>query len=197
MIKAQEMKRIAKFALLGVGGFVIGLVIVFIIAIFIEGAYTGTEAVVALQETIAIFYAILGASGAAALGLASRRGWRKVTILALVGAIGFAAVSWAREEYWFMPYLTWEKWSFLISIVSSVILGVIIGTALGLTLGGSRKIIGLALAGALGFVIGALFLVIFGIYYEHVAWFAGPGIVGFTFLGAALGFLEKGKAETV
>ena len=169
----QQIKRIAKFALFGTIGFGIG------------GA-------IRLIGFGVVELLIMGAIGGAALGLALKRGWGKVTILALLGAIGFS-VGTVIAVFSMLD----APDNSLTDFITGAVAGAIGGLALGLALWDWRKFIGLTLAGALGFVIGALFLVIFGIYYEHVAWFAGPGIVGFTFLGAALGFLEKGKAETV
>ena len=75
--------------------------------------------------------------------------------------------------------------------------GALGGAALGLALRDKREIIGLALAGALGFLIGSMIATYlhywlgFG-FLLTVIMFSLQGIIGGASLGAALGYLEKG-----
>ena len=88
------------------------------------------------------------------------------------------------------------------AVSSGIVLldGALGGAALGLALRDRRKIIGLALAGALGFWIG----LVIANYLQHwlefgwlllpVIKFSLQGIIGGASLGAVLGYLEKPKA---
>jgi hypothetical protein len=89
-------------------------------------------------------------------------------------------------------------------IVYGIAPGVCIGIALGLTFLDLNKIIGLGLAGALGFGIGMLIVYPsfhpwtgLGIPGNLKPWFGWIlwGVIGGAFLGAALGYLEKRRAD--
>ena len=71
------------------------------------------------------------------------------------------------------------------------VMGMVGGGALGLALQNRREIIGLALAGALGFGIGGMIL--YATHLDRWLEFVLMGIIGGAFLGAALGYLEKEK----
>ncbi len=164
MIKAQEIKRIARFTLFGTIGFGIG------------GAFR-------LIESGVGGLSIMGAIGGVALGLAIRRGLGKVTILAVLGAIGFS-VGTLIAVFSMLD----APDNFLTDFITGAVAGAIGGLALGLALWDWRKFIGLTLAGALGFGIGGMFASYTGFLF-NILW----GIIGGAFLGAALGFLEKSE----
>ncbi len=129
---------------------------------------------------------IMGAIGGATLGLALRR---KVATLALVGAIGFLAGPLAGMFVW-----GFAGGKDLAGVLFLAVTGMIGGAALGLALRNRREIIGLALAGALGFGISGIFL--YTTHLDLTPWlgFVLMGIIGGAFLGATLGYLEKEKA---
>lgn len=160
---SQETKKIAKFALFGAIGFGVG----------------------------ALFLLTMGITGGAALGLALKNR-RKVIVLALVGGIGFLFGLWVGVYVWEQAVALWEPfktvWGY--AIYGGTI-GAIEGAALGLVMGGRRKIIVLAIAGALGFGIGIIIApsTPFIAYIQWIIW----GIIGGASLGAALGYLEKGE----
>ena len=201
MMKAQEIKRIAKFALFGAVGFGIGGVII--------GA--GFLAKLTAEEGIGLILLggiATGAIGGAALGLALNRGWRKTALLAIAGAVSFSAgaflailpvgfLVWLRD-YWLFGYPNIEEvWLF---VVFGSVLGLVGGAGLGLAMRGCGTSLGLAIAGALGFGIGHMILGMIVHYFEHFVllfspWTAILGIIGGSFLGAALGFLEKGRVK--
>ena len=160
MTNVQEMKRIARFALYGAVGFGVGGLL--------------AEALPLLGP---VAYVARGALGGAALGLALRR---RAIALALAGGIGFGAGLLALLPLVFdNPFGgVWDDAFF------GAIVGTILGIALGLALWDWQKIIGLALAGALGFGIGGMII--------SLGWTL-MGVTGGAFLGAALGYLERGR----
>ena len=94
-------------------------------------------------------FVTMGALGGVSLGLALKR---KVVALALLGAIGFGAGIFAGfyigEEFG-------GEYLGLAFILAFTVAGMIGGVALGLALRNWRNIIGLTLAGAIGFFIGS------------------------------------------
>jgi MFS family permease len=212
MVKAQEIKRIAKFALFGAVGFGIGGPIIWGIVWFLprhlfhwsvfylENRLSSWE--IPLLIVVAGF---MGVFGGAALGLALNRGQRKTAFLAIAGVVSFSAGAFLAilpagflmglREYWLFGYPNIEEvWLF---VVFGSVLGLVGGMGLGLAMMGRRKFVGLAIAGALGFGIGHTILGMIVHYFESSIllspWTAIPGIIGGAFLGAALGFLEKGS----
>ena len=180
MSNAQEKKienvSIAKFALFGAAGFGIGGLTEFLI---MELA----------GENLLFFmlaFPIPGALGGAALGLALRR---KVTTLALLGAIGFLVG--ALIGFFIGEELGGENLG-LAGFLFSAVRGMIGGAALGLALRNWRAIIGLTLAGAIGFGIGWTIFSATPLDPPWLGWVL-MGIIGGAFLGAALGYLEKEK----
>jgi hypothetical protein len=176
------MKRIVRFALFGAIGFGIGGALGGIISPSRDVPYVG--------------FPILGFIGGASLGLALRD-WKRFGLLALGCAIGFGigfiAAFLTLFGIWEPPYV---KGLFL-----GVVVGSVGGTFLGLVLKVWRSIGFLALAGSVGF--GAIMQFIspwsqnfellsaFGWWPKFTIW----GVFGGAFLGAALGYLEKRKAE--
>ena len=180
MTKTQEMKGIVRFALWGAVGFGVG------------GAICG----IALHYPYPFLpYFIIGAIGGAALGLALGS-WKKAGLLALVGAIGFGvgfSIGFA------ILFGIWEP-----PHVEGLFFGVVGGGIGGLSLGPVLRIQGgirfLALAGAIGFGVIAqaiwsqnfrLPIPMLGLAIK----FGIEGIVGGAFLGVALGYLEKRRAD--
>ena len=197
MTKVQEMKRIAIFAFLGAIGFGIGAI--GFGAIRVQGwalellSSGSVPSILGLPAT--------GALGGATLGLALRS-WEKVLLLALLGAIGaFAGLIFGIPlmfAFYGLPTLGTV-------IVFGVTPGVFMGVALGITFFDLKKIIGLGLAGALGFGIGMLIMCSssfhpwtgWGIPGNIKPWLGWVlwGVIGGTCLGATLGYLERRKAD--
>lgn len=174
MMKAQEIKRIARFALFGAIGFGVGGLIA-VVPIGVAG------------ESYSLGLIPMGAIGGTALELALKR---KVATLALLGAIGFLAGSLAG---FFIEGLAREG-SGLAGFLFLAVMGMIGGAAIGLALRNRRAIIGLAIAGALGFGIGWIFLYTTSLDLDPWLGSVLLGIIGGTSLGATLGYLEKEKA---
>ncbi len=198
MIKAQEIKRIAKFALFGAVGFGVG------------GAVAGgiQQAISSPWEMFSTFVVFItvpvwGAIAGLVLGLAFWD-WGRVIALSLLGAngllaggyIGYLVVHGAKPP----EEVGWIAWFGVTSIVLACVLGFgIWGDSLNW-----RKILVLALAGALGFGLGAY--IIGHHYYDNVldslilmGWrglsWMWVGIIGGASVGATLGFLEKGREK--
>jgi hypothetical protein len=176
---SQEMKRIARFALFGAVGFGIGGIVFMII--------------ITQGETLPLAFsspAVMGAIGGAALGLALRD-WKVILILTLLGAIGFltGAIIALLSGSFIWEFLGDTGFAFFFSAM----MGAIGGAALGLPSFDWRRIIGLALAGALGFGTGIIMLTtpLYG-WLQMCLW----GIFGGVLVGAALGYLEKGKQRS-
>ena len=184
----SKYKRIIRFALFGAIGFGIGGIII--------GMGLSVSLVVG-----GIGFAAMGALGGASLGLALRR---KVATLALLGAIGF--LTGILAGFFIGEELGGENLGLAIFLAFAVT-GMIGGAALGLALRNWRKIIGLALAGALGFGIGMMILM----FIPHVLIFIPlefefnifavmvhfSGIPGGALIGATLGYLEKEREREI
>lgn len=195
----QRIKRIAWFALFGAIGF--GL-----------GYWARAEPILEGFTYLGISGLFVpGALGGASLGLASRKGFKKILFLTAMGGVGFVIGSLASficlgltggESLWARPYI-----AIIAIIIANGISGASVGAALGFVLGGRRIIIGLAIAGALSFILG------YFITYVLIPWprnlyptkFTAdliylylqrilPGVLSGAFFGAAFGLLEKGKA---
>jgi hypothetical protein len=126
-----------------------------------------------------------GAFGGASLGLALKD-WRKVAILALLGALGLAVGVFAT--------LTVASYVNYSSIPLGALVGVVVGASLGVAFLDWRKVLGLAVVGAVGFGVGLLaggllrasFPIIRG-----VGSIPFTGVIGGALLGVALGYLER------
>jgi hypothetical protein len=88
-----------------------------------------------------------GAFGGASLRLALKD-WRKVAILALLGALGLAVGVFAT--------LTVGSYFNYSAIPLGALVGVVVGASLGVAFLDWRKVLGLAVAGAVGFSVGLL-----------------------------------------
>lgn len=159
-----------RFAVFGAIGFGVG----------------GTIAISSTLVPIPLPVSVLdgGTVGGASLGLALRD-WRKAVMLALLGALGLVAGVFAT-----LSVASYFNYS---SVAMGALVGAVIGASLGVAFSGWRLILGLAVAGAVGFGVGllagdllrALFPVIRGLGSITVA-----GLIGGASLGAALGYLE-------
>jgi len=183
----------AALALWGAIGFLIGGFVNALPMVLLEFGGGGIDF---LDE--ALGGAVLGALGGTALGLALRKGRRRTAALALFGVIGFVAGGFLGASLCY-SFLFFRSGGGMLQVAPpgiALLDGALGGAALGLALRDGRKIIDLALAGALGFWIGSLI----ANYLQHwlgfgflltVCMFSLQGIIGGASLGAALGFLEK------
>ncbi len=137
------------------------------------------------------------------MGLALRS-WKRVAALALTGALGFGLGLFPLFILGFIGLLT--SWT---SIAMG--LGLLGGAALGLVFGDWKRVATLALAGLVGFGIGAMITTALGMPFalypfevdflklwqapllllQHLLVQAMVGLIGGASLGAALGYLEK------
>jgi len=199
--KNIDIKRIAKFALFGAVGFGIGG---YILSYPIESSSSPTSGFFVSP--------VVGALGGLTLGLSLNR---KVFLFTILGALGFiigqtlGALVWAGEvglsdllfadpngssyEAAFTNLLETASSNFPLSII----LGASLGGTIGLIpwyYGAKRKankILGLALAGAIAGIFGALIM-----FSTNTAFWTQvtiQGLVGGALLGAALGYVEKGN----
>ena len=198
MTKVQELKRIGIFTFLGAIGFGIGAI--GFGAIRVQG--WSLELLSSGSVPSILGLPTMGALGGVTLGLALRS-WRKVLLLALLGTIGASAglifgIS-IMFAFYGLPTLGTV-------IVFGVMPGVSIGVALGLIFLDLKKIVGLGLAGALGFGIGMLIMYSspfhpwtgWGIPGNLKPWLGWVlwGVIGGACLGATLGYLEKKKVAS-
>jgi hypothetical protein len=174
------MRRIVEVALWGAGGFGVG------------GAIGGV-AWVALDAP-QLGFPILGAIGGASLGVALKDG-KRAMLLALAGAIGIGI---GFLTGFFTVLTIWEP-VHVEGLFLGAVGGSLGGAAFGLALRSWRKAGLLSLAGAVGFgvAVQAFWYMLRGLE-PQVLWgaitLAVWGIVGGAFLGAALGYLEKGRS---
>jgi hypothetical protein len=142
-----------------------------------------------------------GAFGGAVLGLAFKD-FRRVVILAVLGAVGFFVGSFIVVGLFFSLSFMQVGYG-LLEALSAAVLGLVIGAVLGMTLRSFRGILLLALMGLVGFGIGgAIAAALQGFplqpseglpSLQTAAFGAVEGIIGGASLGAALGFLESRK----
>jgi hypothetical protein len=147
----------------------------------------GAIAILSTLGPIPLPFSVLvgGAFGGASLGLALND-WRKVAILALLGALGLAIGVFAT--------LTVGSFFNYSTLPLGALVGVVVGASLGVAFLDWRTVLGLAVAGAVGFGVGLLagdllrasFPIIRG-----VGSIAVTGVIGGAFLGVALGYLER------
>jgi hypothetical protein len=192
-IQMQEQKEIIKrrsipaFALWGAVGFGIG------------GA---TGGIIAVDAATFFGFAIMGGIGGMSLGLALKS-WKMAGFLALAGAVGLSIgvlicvfIGLGLGEVLPLPDLLWRI------LGRFTIAGAVTGVALGLPLKGWKEAGFLALAGSIAFLIveqvqevvplGLITHQLLSRVTQMVIW----GVVGGALLGAALGYLEKRKADT-
>jgi hypothetical protein len=181
-MKAQELKRIARFALFGAIGFGTGGILSWLLGEAQPLAYDlGSSLPFVGPPATGLF-------GGAALGVALGN-WRKAIVLALLGAIGFtsgAVIPFSMVEFGQAPIM-----------MSFVTMGAVGGAAIGLGLLRLRLVLGLGLIGALGGVISREILIIdMDSTLSFILWqVLLAGIISGALLGATLGLLERGKTE--
>ena len=142
-----------------------------------------------------------GAFGGAALGLAYRD-FRRIVILAVLGAVGFFLGSFIVVVLFFSLSFMQAGYG-LLEALSAAALGLTVGALLGLSLRSFRGIAVLAFMGLVGFGIGGLIAsALQGFPSQPSEGFpsllsavfgAVEGIIGGALLGAALGYLESRK----
>lgn len=198
------MKSILAFALLGAVGFGIGGIVGAVIwgspgspaaptTITKDGVEYIAPPTVGLTLNpgqIFLSYALIGAMGAASLGLGLRN-WRKSEVGALVGAVGFPIAIIIGGV---IQLSLWGKSPPLFAgLFDGAIIGIVFGASLGLALRGWKAAGLLALAGATGF--GVMFQSVLNLEFEvssAKSFGIGGAIAGAT-LGVALGYLERRK----
>ncbi len=173
------MRRVAKFALHATIGFGVG------------GAIGG--GVWTVLDAPQLGFAIFGAIGGASLGF-PLKDWNRTLLLALAGAIGFSI---GFLMGFFIVLIIWEP-VHVEGLFLGAVGGALGGASFGLVLRNWGKAGLLALAGAIGFGIAVqgVWDLLRGLS-PHVLWGVITltiwGIVGGTFVGAALGYLEREK----
>ena len=191
------MKRIAMLALFGAIGFGIGGLFPGPAALFaFAGSFQRTDwpSAIFAFAVLGLGFAAKGALGGTALGLALSRGRRRVAALALFGSIGFLAGG--------LLFLFLIPRGMYLAHSSGIVLldGALGSAALGLALRDRRKIVGLALAGALGFWLGLMISNYFTSWLQFgwlllpVIKFSLQGLIGGALIGAFMGYLEKPNA---
>jgi hypothetical protein len=174
---------VIRFVAFGAVGFGIGGAISGPLLMFLPGLVPG---LVGLPLTLFVG----GAVGGAGLGLALRE-WRRVVILAVLGAVGLTVGV--------MAALILGSFINYSEVPITVMVGAVVGTSLGVAFLDWRTILALAVAGAVGFGIGSLpaDFVRFSIpilrQLGEAGSYAITGIIGGASLGAALAYLERRK----
>jgi len=184
------MNRIVRFALWGAVGFCVG------------GAIGGT---ITSDLNTFVSLAILGIFGGASLGFVSK-GWKGAIILALASGAGFVFGTFLSVIIGMglgltLPEPIDEIYGLVVPFVMGAITGAVGGMALGLALKDWRGVGLLALAGAVGCGIAAQINqnVLLGLLTTQLLSTVVPfsiwGLIGGAFLGVALGYLKKRKAD--
>jgi len=166
-----------RIPLYGAIGFIIGEIIVDLISLFLEISRITVNTIELSMKyiiTSVITSAIKGFIGSTALGLALKDK-KKILYLALAGAIGFAI---GAIFYITIIKLISNTNAFLAIVLGSSIAGAIGSTALGLALKDKKKILYLALAGAIGFAIAGI-----------IRCTIGMGVIGLIVRNAIVGIL--------
>ena len=188
MIKTQELKKMGKFAGWGAIGFGIG------------GAIGG--AAMLSFDAPALVMPLFGTVGGAVLGLALKD-WKRAVLLALAGAIGLLGGQMFAFSVGYFVVVEHGLLNSVSSLIPGTVMGVTVGVLLALVLKDWRGMWLLALAGAIGFnmaILGYQGIIrgsdlhmpyVLRLETQLAIW----GIVGGAFLGAALGYLEKRKAD--
>jgi len=160
----RKLNGIARLTLFGVIGFGIG------------------SGFVLLFPSFLVTFIIEGTIGGLVFGLALKKDNRRLITLSLLGAIGFGAGALVG----FSSSLIDGQPVWAVFVFGSVT-GAIGGEFLGLALWNWRKILALAVAGAIGFGLGAIIVD----PDRFSLWMIVMAIIGGASLGATLGFLEK------
>jgi hypothetical protein len=196
------MKKAARFALFstvgfGIGGLFPGLAAFLAFAFAFQRGGQGILWFIVLLFLFSGFYA-KGAFGGTALSLALKSRQESIKFLTLFSGIGFTIGGLLR---FFLPAVFPEAGGYFYPEVSfSTFLldgleGGIGSTALGIGFRDKRKIVGLALAGFLGFGIGWWIANSFGSQYDWwlqiIIRFTLSGIIGGAALGVTLGYLDR------
>jgi hypothetical protein len=162
----------------------VGLFVVFGAVGFATGGALGGFSMLS-PVPLPVSILLAGAVGGASLGLASKD-WKRVVLLALLGALGLTVGVLAT--------LTFASFFNYSSALMGALAGVVVGASLGAAFGDWRTIVILAGVGGVGFGVG-LFAGDSLRYALPVVRGAGSivvaGTVGGASLGAALGYLEK------
>jgi hypothetical protein len=142
-----------------------------------------------------------GAIGGAALGLVFKD-FRRVVILAVLGALGFLLGSFIVVALFFSLSFMQVGYSFL-EALSGAAMGLVVGAMLGLSLRSFRGTVVLALMGLVGFGIGGLIAAALQgflsqpsesfLSLQSIVFGAVEGIIGGASLGVALAYLEHRK----
>jgi len=147
---------------------------------------------------------LCGACGGAVLGL-TLKDFRRVVILAVLGAVGFFLGSFIVVGLFFS--LTFVQVGYgILEALSAASLGLVVGALLGLSLRSFRATVVLALMGLVGFGIGGLIAAALQGFplqpsesfpsLQTATFGAVEGIIGGASLGAALGYLESRKSAS-
>ncbi len=185
---AIDLKRIARFALFGAVGFGTGGLILSLASKAATGVNWKTADT---WESLALllfplFVIIAGAIAGVILGFTFRR--RVGCLLPFLMATGFIlgplAITWI---------LNFSVDNYNNILLATTLFGSILGILLGIYVGGWRRFLLLAVAGALGGVVAGVIT-----YPVHnYAWYiiTLQGVIGGAFLGGALGFLLSAEDE--
>jgi hypothetical protein len=140
-----------------------------------------------------------GACGGAVLGL-TFKDYRRVVILAVLGAVGFFLGSFIVVGLYFSLSFVQAGYG-LLEALSAAAMGLVVGALLALSLRSFRRTVVLGLMGLVGFGIGGLVTTALqgfpvqpeGLFSLQTAAFGAiEGIIGGASLGAALGAAEHG-----
>jgi hypothetical protein len=168
---------VVRFIFLGAVGFGIGGAIGSPLITFLPGGVA-----------LLLWPLVGGALGGASLGLALKE-WRRVVVLALLGALGLFVGVFA--------VLTLGSFFNYFELLIAAIVGAAVGAALGVAFRDWRMIVALAVAGAVGFSVGNLpaDFIRFSIPIIRQLGQAGSiaitGVIGGAALGVTLGYLES------
>jgi len=145
-----------------------------------------------------------GACGGAALGLAFKN-FRRVVVLAVLGAAGFFVGSFVAIGLFFYLAFAMQAGYGLLEALSAVALGTVVGALLGLSTRGFKSTVVLALTGLVGFGMGGVLAAALQGFPLHpsedfpslpsAAFGSVEGIFGGASLGAALGYLENRRVR--
>src|SRR5215203_5636747 len=145
-----------------------------------------------------------GACGGAVLGLAFND-FRRVVILAVLGAVGFFVGAFIVVALFFSLSFVQAGYG-LLEALSAAALGLVVGAVLGLSLRSLRSTVVLALMGLVGFGIGGVIAAALQGFplqpsesfpsLQTATFGAVEGIIGGASLGVALGYLESRKSAS-
>ena len=205
----MRAKGVARFVIFGAVGFGIGWAVLGVLGVGFPmaggvGTVLGGAIFSEVFPALLLYTPVLslaGAFGGAVLGLAFRE-FRRVVLLAVLGAVGFFLGSFIVVVLFFS--LSFMQAGFgLLEALSAAALGLAVGALLGLSLRSFRGIAVLVLMGLVGFGIGGLIAAALQgfpsrpsegfLLLQGAAFGAVEGIIGGASLGAALGYLVRGE----